>query len=237
MFPHPPFSADIERLWEKNVVGIGLSAGFIEPFESTGLFTVHEFLRELVRDLKRDKTSQWERDTFHYRCKYHFKNFADFVALHYTLSHRDDTEYWKAIQKKSYLKGAWPDYNHGGAWGRLAGARLHEHNFKTCGGIHCISTGMHYSPTEMTEAKWQFLTDETLLQRQWEPWISKMNKRKGIWKHAADQAENTYDFLKRYIYKDEPEELPQVYDFFGIDNPRVYDRMKAISKVDPNLIK
>ena len=30
------------RLWVKNVVAIGLSAGFIEPLESNGLFTVHE---------------------------------------------------------------------------------------------------------------------------------------------------------------------------------------------------
>ena len=32
-----------KRLWVKNVVAIGLSAGFIEPLESNGLYSVHEF--------------------------------------------------------------------------------------------------------------------------------------------------------------------------------------------------
>jgi tryptophan halogenase len=37
-----------ERTFVKNVVAIGLSAGFIEPLESSGLFSVHEFLKELI---------------------------------------------------------------------------------------------------------------------------------------------------------------------------------------------
>ena len=32
-----------KRTFVKNVVAIGLSAGFIEPLESNGLFSVHEF--------------------------------------------------------------------------------------------------------------------------------------------------------------------------------------------------
>ena len=37
-------------------------------------------------------------------------------------------------------------------------------------------------------------------------------------------ADNTYDFLKRYIYKDDSEPLPPPnYDFFGVDNKRVYN--------------
>ena len=42
-------------MWVKNVVAIGLSAGFIEPLEGNGLFSVHEFLRVLIRNLKRDQ--------------------------------------------------------------------------------------------------------------------------------------------------------------------------------------
>ena len=51
-----------ERLWVKNVCGIGLAAGFIEPLESNGLFTVHEFLRKLVRILKRDRVNRTDKD-------------------------------------------------------------------------------------------------------------------------------------------------------------------------------
>jgi tryptophan halogenase len=53
-----------ERTWVKNVVAIGLSAGFIEPLESNGLFTVHEFLLLLVSALDRPHINQWDRDGY-----------------------------------------------------------------------------------------------------------------------------------------------------------------------------
>ena len=51
-----------DRLFVKNVCAIGLSAGFIEPLESNGLLSVHEFLINLVKVMKRgneDTISQW----------------------------------------------------------------------------------------------------------------------------------------------------------------------------------
>ena len=186
-----------ERLWEKNVVAIGLSSGFIEPLESNGLFTVHEFLRELIRDLKRDRISQWERDSFTHRCKSRFRGFAEFVALHYVLSHRNDTEYWKHIQEKSQLREG------NRAMYSLVDARRNQHNFAGMGGIHCIAAGMHYSPDELSEQMWVFLNDKEELAQKWAPIIANINERKNRWKREADNAETTYDFLKRYIYHDE----------------------------------
>jgi tryptophan halogenase len=185
-----------ERVWEKNVVAIGLSSGFIEPLESNGLYTVHEFLRQLIRDLKRDKISQWDRENFNHRCKKKFRGFAEFVALHYTLSHRDDTEYWKHIQNKNWLVEGNVDMF------SLADARRLIHNFMEVGGIHAIAAGMHYSPTELSEIMWSSLKKSKMLAREWEPFIENLNKRKNNWEHAAKKAENTYDFLKRYIYEE-----------------------------------
>ena len=53
-----------EKTWVKNVVAIGLSAGFIEPLESNGLFTVHEFLLKLVDALSRERINQWDIDVY-----------------------------------------------------------------------------------------------------------------------------------------------------------------------------
>ena len=91
-------------LWVKNVVAIGLSAGFIEPLEGNGLFSVHEFIVNLIRTLNRGSVSQWDRDVFTSTCKSTFRTFAEFVALHYALSHRNDTPYWKDISSKSFSK-------------------------------------------------------------------------------------------------------------------------------------
>ena len=184
-----------ERLWEKNVVAIGLSSGFIEPLESTGLFSVHEFLRELIRELKRDRVSQWDRDNFTYRCKDLFRVFAEFVSLHYILSHRNDTEYWKHIQEKSQLR------EENRIIFKLADARFHEHNFGCMlGGIHAIATGMHYSPTELSEIMWLQLVNKKTLKVEWAQYIENLNRRKDNWKYAAKKFEKTYDFLKSNIY-------------------------------------
>ena len=186
-----------ERLWEKNVVAIGLSSGFIEPLESTGLFTVHEFLRELIRELKRDRISQWDRDNFTYRCKDTFREYAEFVALHYVLSHRNDTEYWKHIQEKSQLREG------NGAMFRLADARFHDHNFGgNLGGIHTIASGMHLSPMELSEIVWLGFEDRDRLKREWKECIENLNKRKKNWERGCQKnSEKTYDFLKRNIYE------------------------------------
>ena len=53
-----------ERTWVGNVVAIGLAAGFIEPLESNGLYTVHQFLFELTRALKRGKPSHWDKEGY-----------------------------------------------------------------------------------------------------------------------------------------------------------------------------
>ena len=161
-----------ERLWEKNVVAIGLASGFIEPLESNGLYTVHEFLRQLIRELKRDKISQWDRENFTYRCKDLFRLFAEFVALHYVLSHRDDTEYWRHIQNKNWLVEG------NRAANDVARSRTNEHNFTHLGsGIHAIATGMHYSPVELSEAMWLDLKNKDMLAREWAPNIENLNQR------------------------------------------------------------
>ena len=91
-----------ERTFVKNVVAIGLSAGFIEPLESNGLFTVHEFLFKLIDILQRGSISQFDRDMYNISVKDLFDGFAKFVALHYALSHREDSEYWKEINDKVF---------------------------------------------------------------------------------------------------------------------------------------
>ena len=193
-----------ENIWEKNVVAIGLSAGFIEPLESNGLFTVHQFLKELIRNLKRDKISQWDRDNFTYTCKWHFRGMAEFVALHYILSHRDDTEYWKRIQNKSWLvENNWQSSGGPSAFFKLLNSRVLGHNFNDYPAIAAIATGMHYSPTELSEEMWSFFKTEDMLVREWEQQIANLNERRNRWKLEAEKSENTYDFLKRYIYKEE----------------------------------
>ena len=83
--------------WEKNVVGIGLAYGFLEPLESTGLMTTHENLLVLT-DLigsREHHVTHHDRLQFNYTCERMLESMKNFVTLHYTLSLREDTPYWR----------------------------------------------------------------------------------------------------------------------------------------------
>jgi len=139
-----------KRTWVKNVCAIGLSAGFIEPLESNGLYTVHEFLLRLVRTLQREYVSQWDRDVYNAATKTVLLEFMEFVAIHFALSHRDDTEYWRDVMNRQYSKDL---VEHIPSWQtgfvKASFSKMRDYYFNSIeGGLHCIATGMHWFPTD-----------------------------------------------------------------------------------------
>ena len=85
------------RAWVMNVVGVGLSYGFVEPLESTGLLTTHENIIKLVESLNRREgyITRTEREGFNLAVEGDVLKFRDFVSQHYALSNRTDTPYWR----------------------------------------------------------------------------------------------------------------------------------------------
>ena len=190
-----------KRLWVKNVCAIGLAAGFIEPLESNGLFSVHEFLSSLIRNLGRERVSQWDKDNFTYECKRIFRGFAEFVALHYALSHRDDTPYWLAnfnkswdenlINLKPYLLKGITD---------AANCRINQFEFIEEAGLHAIAAGMHWQPTDLNMATYRsFLTKDELFDY-WKNVPKVLDSRKKIWNESVKKELNLTDFLQQKIY-------------------------------------
>ena len=83
------------RFWERNVVAIGLSAGFIEPLEASALALVELSAAWLADDLpatraQMDTIAARFNDAFTYR----WERIIDFLKLHYVLSKRTDSAYW-----------------------------------------------------------------------------------------------------------------------------------------------
>ena len=138
------------RIFVKNVCAIGLSAGFIEPLESNGLLSVHEFLMKLKPILKRKNISQWDRDTFNVSCKEFFDQFAEFVAYHYALSHRRDTPYWKAINEKSFYDNRIIDTE---LKQNMYALNNRDQYFRSDTGAHYISTGMNAFAVDVVDEK------------------------------------------------------------------------------------
>lgn len=191
-----------KRLFVKNVVAIGLSAGFIEPLESNGLFTVHEFLMRLVRTLKRDKISQWDKDNYTYQCKRLFRNFAEFVSLHYALSERTDTKYWQDNFNKEWssdlINLKKPLQN---GFVNVAIDRDVNYHFPDDSGFHCIAAGMNWPPTSFETIQHINQLDEKHYKKEWKLVVDRLNVRKDDWKNFIKHWDNLYNFLKKNIYE------------------------------------
>lgn len=193
-----------KRLWVKNVAAIGLSAGFIEPLESNGLFTVHEFLLELIRNLQREKVSQWDRDNFSYTCRQIYTNFAEFVASHYALSHRDETQYWKYMMNKEWsldLTNRINPVTVGFVKNVIKRNFDYEHD-NNDSGFHTIAAGMNWAPTDLnTIIRKSYNNNLT----HWTSYFNEVTKhlenKKKMWKSSVKKVPTLYDFLQSKYYK------------------------------------
>ncbi|MCY1670907.1 tryptophan 7-halogenase [Novosphingobium sp. SL115] len=84
------------RSWEGNCIALGLASGFVEPLEASAIFTVETSIKWLLHYFP---DSSWEpalRDRYNQRVTDLYDEVADYIALHYRLSRREDTAYWQA---------------------------------------------------------------------------------------------------------------------------------------------
>lgn len=139
------------QAWVKNVIGIGLANGFIEPLESTGLMLTHEGIMKLIDVLHQHKrfVTRWDIDSFNFAFFDQITGFKDFISLHYTLSQRCDSPYWKYVtQELSYspAMNTWQPLLRN-AYIDVANRVLNSHRFDLdMGGIIYIAAGHDYNP-------------------------------------------------------------------------------------------
>ena len=88
-------SGSLIRPWVGNVVSIGLSAGFIEPLEATGISWFVISADTLTKLLKSRYYDHYIAERFNSMIRSYIEDVQDFVDVHYMLSHRDDSDFWK----------------------------------------------------------------------------------------------------------------------------------------------
>ncbi|MER2490783.1 tryptophan halogenase family protein [Catenovulum sediminis] len=87
-----------EKSWYKNCLAVGLSAGFLEPLESTGIYLIMKAMLNFI-ELMPDKTCPAHNtDEFNRLMDNEFINIRDFIVLHYCLSKRTDSAFWQMWQ-------------------------------------------------------------------------------------------------------------------------------------------
>jgi len=83
-----------ETPWIKNCVAIGLSAGFLEPLESTGIVLIEVAVGMLAELFPHD--GRWDAPAarFNRLMAQRYDNIVNFLKLHYCLSRRDEP-FWR----------------------------------------------------------------------------------------------------------------------------------------------
>ena len=87
--------------WDKNVVSIGLSAGFLEPLESTGIELILQGITKLSDVLEARWYNNMAVNNFNNYMIDQFETSVDFVNMHYSLSTKD-TPFWRYV-RDNYL--------------------------------------------------------------------------------------------------------------------------------------
>ena len=193
-----------ERAWEKNVVGIGLSNGFIEPLESTGLMLTHEAIIKMctVLNMRNGNVTRLDIDLFNHAFREQIIGFKEFISQHYALSYRDDTAYWQAVSENVYsqaindfvpsMYNSYIDLAH-----RHHKSRTYSQDM---GGIIYIAAGMGYNPLNKEHSDY---LDEKYRETPgyhlevWDKWAKHRDETMKV----IDQLPSHYQFLKNTIYK------------------------------------
>lgn len=172
----------------KNVVGVGLAGGFLEPLEGTGLLFISTAVLQLVKILQRPGINQFVIDAFNEFMINEYKKWEEALSVFYAQSIRDDSEYWREIKNKS-----WNFDNN--LWKRMA----LDHGGRDNDAYSYISRGCEFTMDidEATLDRWQMwdagITNYKQLAEQYS---AEFDRRKNKWKHYADQSPHIYNYLK-----------------------------------------
>jgi tryptophan 7-halogenase len=84
-----------KSFWIKNCVAIGLSAGFLEPLESTSIHLIQRGIAVLLKMFPDRNFGSPDIDRYNKIFAFEYERVRDFLIIHYRMTERDDSELWR----------------------------------------------------------------------------------------------------------------------------------------------
>ena len=85
--------------WNRNCIGLGLAAGFLEPLESTSIHLIQRGVIRLLQMFPYSGIVESERAEFNRQMDTEFRFIRDFIIMHYHVTERTDSEFWRRCRE------------------------------------------------------------------------------------------------------------------------------------------
>ena len=175
-----------KKLWNKNVVSIGLSGGFLEPLESTSIHLIQEGITALL-ELFPDKEFHFsDIDEYNRKMDLNFERIRDFLLLHYVATERDDSAMWRYFTSMTLPESLQTRID---AWQSRGYLLAYEFGVFLPASWIAVMAGQNLIPTNY-DPRADKIAKESMLKH--------LNEIKQNYDLAAKQSPDHIDFLKHY---------------------------------------